>query len=434
MGPPESDRGPGGLRSRFRPGPLGPGPSGRIGTGVRVTDPDFGGLNGMSPRSGRASVLFAAVSGAVVLLSTGAGVAAGVGPVSPWPMAMHDAAHTATSSAVGPRTGSVLWTRDLGGNVTPSPVVGADGTIYLASNAGVLHALDPTTGADRWTFDGGGPFGGETDLSTSPLVLPSGSVLWPGPGHVLYEVSASGARIWSHTFTGNLLSPVLNGSTAYVVSMSGTVSALRVGGPVPELAWTIGVGRHSFGAPVVGHDGLVVTTVDRSVVAVADHGTHGAVAWRHALDADIEVSPSLDTRGDVFVTTNAGTVHAYSPSGHLLWHERVGVESYSSSSVHAGRLLYVGDNRGELHVLQVSDGHQVAQHRLATRGLWGGQAFDRNGDVYAGTQSGAIVGLGASGRELFSVHANGPIDSYPAITGSGVLIVGDQAGRVYAIG
>jgi outer membrane protein assembly factor BamB len=313
-------------------------------------------------------------------------------------------------------------------------VVGSDGTIYLASNAGVLHALDPLTGADRWTFDGGGPFGGETDLSTSPVVLPSGSVLWPGPDHVLYEVSSSGTEVWSHKFTGNLLSPVRAGSTVYVVSMSGTVSALRVGGPVPALAWTVGIGRRSFGAPVVGHDGLVVTTVDRSVVAVADHGARGAVAWRHALDADIEVSPSLDAHGDVFVTTNAGSVYAYTASGHLRWHERVGAESYSSSSVTAGGLLYFGDNRGELHILRAVNGHQVTEHRLGSHGLWGGQAVDRTGDVYAGTQTGAIVGIGAGGHQLFRVQATGAIDSYPALTGNGVLIVGDQSGTAYAIG
>ena len=85
-------------------------------------------------------------------------------------------------------------------------------------------------------------------------------------------------------------------------------------------------------------------------------------------------------------------------------------------------------------MLQSSDGHQVAQHRLSDRGLWGGQAIDRDGDVYLGTQSGGIVGIGATGRQLFQVRANGPIDSYPALTGDGTLIVGDQSGTVYAIG
>jgi hypothetical protein len=290
------------------------------------------------------------------------------------------------------------------------------------------------TGADRWTFDGGGPFGGETDLSTSPLVLPSGSVLWPGPGHILYEISSSGTAVWSHMFTGNLLSPVREGSTAYVVSMSGTVSAIRVGGPVPEIAWTVGIGRRSFGAPVVGRSGLIVTTVDKSVVAVKDNGSRGSVVWRHGLDSDVEVSPSLDANGDVFTTTNGGSVYAYSPSGHLLWHEKVGAESYSSSSVGSGGLLYFGDNRGALHVLRTSNGHQVTEYQLGERGLWGGQAFDRDGDVYTGTQSGAVYGITRRGHRLFRVQTGAPIDSYPALTGNGVLIVGNQSGKVVAIG
>jgi outer membrane protein assembly factor BamB len=378
------------------------------------------------------SVVATLLGGAVlVLLGSGTADAA---TVPAWPMAMHDQAHTATSVVVGPHTGTIVWTRDLGGNVTPSPVIGADGTIYLASNAGVLHALDAATGTDRWTFDGGGPFTGETDLSTSPLILPSGSILWPGPGHVLFELTSSGTEVWSHRFSGNLLSPVRVGSTVYVVSMSGTVSALRVGGPVPEVAWTLRIGDRSFGAPAVGHHGEVVTTVDRSVLAVGDRGTHGAVLWRHSLDSDIEVSPSLDSRGDVFVTTDRGAVDAFSPSGRPLWHEKVGVESYSSSSVSPHGLLYFGDNRGELHVLKSANGHQVAAHRLGTHGLWGGQAVDREGDVYTGTQSGAIYGIGPGGRQLFRVQASGPIDSYPALTGNGVLIVGDQSGTVYAIG
>jgi PQQ-like domain len=100
---------------------------------------------------------------------------------APWPMALFDARHTGTSSATGPGTGHVEWTRDLGGNITPGPVVGADGTIYVATNAGVLHALDSSTGADQWTFTGQGTSTGPGQLSTSPLVLLAGDVLWPGP-------------------------------------------------------------------------------------------------------------------------------------------------------------------------------------------------------------------------------------------------------------
>ena len=55
-------------------------------------------------------------------------------------------------------------------------------------------------------------------------------------------------------------------------------------------------------------------------------------------------------------------------------------------------------------------------------------------DAHAGTQCGVIVRLSASGHQLFRVQTNGPIDSYPAIAGTGVLFAGGQSVRVNAIG
>ena len=90
-------------------------------------------------------------------------------------------------------------------------------------------------------------------------------------------------------------------------------------------------------------EGLVVTTSGSRIVAVRDGGTHGSIAWQHHLGAAVEVSASVDAEGDVFVTDNQGTAYSFGRSGALRWHRRVGYESYSSSSVTPGGLLYVGD-------------------------------------------------------------------------------------------
>jgi outer membrane protein assembly factor BamB len=216
------------------------------------------------------------------LLMFGWSVAFSSGPVSgsspqlsPWPTALHDSAHTSTASTEGPLHAKLEWQRSLGGNITPGPVVAVDGTIYIATNAGVLHALDPTTGADLWAFNGGSSYSGETDLSTSPLVLPSGSILWPGPRDTLYDLSASGQPLWSHRFSGPLLSPVRAGSRVYVELMTGSLWELNVQGTTPQLGWTVTVGHVSFGSPVVSPDGDIITTADRTVAApeLSDGGT-----------------------------------------------------------------------------------------------------------------------------------------------------------------
>ena len=142
---------------------------------------------------------------ALVALDLGAAAAAVAGTAGAattaaapgWPMALHDARHSGVAPVDGPTDGHVLWKRDLGSAVTPGPVVAANGTIYVATDAGVLHAINPANGSDLWTLQAPSG-GGGSDLSVSPLILSSGSVLWPAPGGVLVEVSPSGHLQWSN--------------------------------------------------------------------------------------------------------------------------------------------------------------------------------------------------------------------------------------------
>jgi outer membrane protein assembly factor BamB len=310
--------------------------------------------------------------------------------------------------------------------------VGADGTIYIATNAGVLHALNPATGADKWTFDGGGPYIGETDLSTTPLILSSGDIVWSGPEHTLLDLSPVGTLIWSHVFATNPLSPVLAGTRVYIEQMGGTLSAVDISSATPTVVWSLPIGRTSFGSPVVAPNGSIVTTADRHVVDVTDKGGVGKVTWTFTTSAALEVSASVGADGTVVVSTNNRSVYAIKPNGSLQWRTDLGSESYSSASVSNG-VAYFGDNSGHLHVVREQNGRPIVSDR-GVNGIWSAQAIDQRGDVYFGTQGRQIYGYTARGKRLFDVTASGPIDSYPALTAGGVLIIGDQAGTLYAIG
>ena len=353
---------------------------------------------------------------------------------APWPMALHDARHTGTASALGPQTGHLLWSSNLGSSVAIGPIVGSDGTIYAASADGVLFALDRATGKIRWQLAGSGPFTGSQDLSTSALLLPSGDLLWPAPGGVLAEVSSRGVLIWSQTMGGTVLSPVLVGTTAYVVTSNGDVSAVALGGSRPMVIWTVHTGAASFGSPAIDGAGHVVTTAGKSLIAVQDHGASGSIVWSRKLHSDVEVSPSVDGGGNIYVTDNTGSASSYTSSGDLRWSKAVGVESYSSSSVAPNGQLVVGDNAGQISLAAPATGATVASYSVSHLGLWAAQAIDARGDIYVGTQSGTIVGITPQGRVLFRIRAAGPFDHYPALTGDGVLIIGDRTGNLYAVG
>ena len=379
--------------------------------------------------------ILAAVAGSTVGLfafaSASGGAAGPAVPVSAWPMALHDPLHTATASATGPTTGHLAWTRNLGANVTPGPVIGADGTIYVATNAGVLHALDPSTGADKWTFDGGGPSGASGDLSISPLVLASGDVLWPGSAATLFLLSSQGQLLWKHQFGGAVTSPTVAGTAVYVQTVTGDLAKLDVSGATPTLRWTTSLGAVSFASPVIAPNGEVVTTVDDRLVVVADRGGRPSVVWTRRFHGAVEVSAAVGADGTIVVGTNDPFEYAFTSTGAFKWKVRRNTQSYSSPSVSPDGLSYFGGNSGHLQVVRTSSGRPVVtDHGL--QGLWGAQVVDARGDVYFGTIGSHVYGYTATGRLLFDVPVAGAVDSYPAMTASGTLVLGDEDGNVYA--
>lgn len=368
-------------------------------------------------------------------------VVAAPAPASAWSQASGDAARTSATTATGPHRGTVVWRRQLEGAVAPGAAVGVDGSVLLASNGGVLHALDPRTGADRWTVQGGGSYG--SDLSTTPAVLGDGTILWPAPGDRLLALTAQGATLWSERFSGFVLSPaVVGGDRVYVGDQAGRLAALDVG-PAGRhsVAWRLELGGTSFGSPAVGPDGTVYSTTDRDLVAVADRGGSATVRWRfHARDT-VEVSPAVGPDGTVVLGTNADDEIGVGPDGRERWRFRKGDWSYSSPVVHAGK-AYFGDHQGYLDVVDAGTGAVLrrdlgiprAQGRTsAGTGVWTAPLVDAAGDVYSGTAAGHVYGTGPDGRRLFDLDVGAVVASYPALTSDGTLVLGTQSGMVWAL-
>lgn len=364
--------------------------------------------------------------------------------VSAWPGAIHDARHSSAVApdVVGPTSGRVRWTRRLEGNVTPGPALAADGTVYAASNAGTLHALDPATGRDRWRFDGGASYG--SDLSTTPAVLADGTVLWPGPKSTLYALDAAGRLLWKEAFPGFVLSPADRGDgRVYVADMAGTLRAIDVGAAAGghRVAWSVTLGRTSYGSPVVAPDGSVVSTVDDEVVGVTDRGDSAVVRWRWRAPAIVEVSAAVAPDGTVVVGPNDDYVYGLSADGALRWKWRKGDWSYSSAAITPDGRAYLGDHLGFLDVLDASTGDLVRRHATIAKsephpggvGVWTAPAVDAAGNVYFGTVVGHVYGFAADGRRLFDLDVGATVDSYPALGADGTLYIGSAGGDLYAL-
>ena len=362
---------------------------------------------------------------------------------APWPASGHDARHSGAAPVVGPQSAALRWRRRLEGPVVPGPVVGPGGTVFAASHAGVLHALDPRTGRDRWTLDGGGSYG--SDLTTSPLLLPSGLLLWPGPGDRLLAVdAATGRRRWTLRLGGMGLSPALGAAgVVYVADQAGGLRALRPTPTGPHERWRLALGGQSYASPALDRRGGVTTVygvAGRALVAVRDEGAAGRVAWRATTGDLIEVSPSVAPDGTVTVGSNDKRLHAYRPDGRPRWTAPLGSLTYSSSASLPDGTVLAGDHRGAVSRFAAATGALVARvvalpqtARQRSVGVWTAPVADRRGDVYFGTRAGHVYGFGPGGRRLLDLPTGATVDSNPALGADGTLYAGSESGVLYAV-
>jgi outer membrane protein assembly factor BamB len=165
-----------------------------------------------------------------------------------------------------------------------------------------------------------------------------------------------------------------------------------------------------------------------------DRGDRGDIAWRADPGDDItEVSAGLADDGTVLLGTNGANEWAYRPDGTPKW-QAPRIITYSSPPVTGSGLAYVGGHSGTVHVFRIDDGARVAEYRAPGAQIWSSTILDRNYRGYLGTQSGHALGLDPKGAVVFDVDLGAPVDSYPALTADGGLIIGTRNATLTAIG
>ncbi len=361
------------------------------------------------------------------------------GTPAAWPSALHDARHSGSANVLGPTTGNVRWQRKLDGDITPGPVVAADGTVYQATNAGTLYAIDSVTGRQRWKFSTGISYG--NDLSTSPIILASGVVVWPGPNASLWGIDPNGSLRWKFAGDAMFTSPQRSGDRLYAMDTSGMLHAFVISGDSHlNPMWSLAVGPGSYASVAISPNGDLVTTAGNSVVVVRDRGRFGEVRWRHDLATIIEISAAVAADGSIVTGGNDQWMWIFSADG-AHWHRYSReVESYSSPIVTESGTALQGNHIAAVIARDLARGTLQFLDRRIPKGrpniqVWTSPVVDRSYHVYFATRAGVIVGYDWSGRLIFELDA-GPtasFDTYPALTGDGALIIGDTEGMLRAI-
>ena len=300
-----------------------------------------------------------------------------------------------------------------------APVV-ADGRVYAAAVEGGVHALDLQTGKEVWEYKpakekkkpklrlSGGPGVGDglvvigtLDGQVIALDASNGSEKWKAKVHgeviaapavaqgLVFVRSndgrttafdaASGEQRWfnsqelpSLTVRGN--APVTTGpGVLFIGNDDGSVSALGMQDGRPLWEQTVGTpeGRTELermadidGAPVLEGNTLFVTSFKNETMAI--EGPTGRPMWSrdHGGGGGVAVSS-----GNVVVADGKGVVYGLDKSsGSAMWSQQALARRSLTGAAIQGDYAVVGDYKGYLHWLRLSDGE------LAARAKSGGDA------------------------------------------------------------
>ncbi|MBI4664679.1 MAG: PQQ-binding-like beta-propeller repeat protein [Verrucomicrobia bacterium] len=201
-------------------------------------------------------------------------------------------------------TGLRLWTFPTGWE-SSGPVVGTDGTVYVASydsGAGKVLALDGCTGTKKWVFDSPGPF-------NSVLALGAGDMVFVESGAAFYALDgATGGKKWelAHNNTVTYSAIVGIDRTVYFGaprSLSSTESRLyALDGATGSKRWEMTFSSPFYPA-AVAEDGTIYVAGRRSILAL--EGGTGARKWEIQTEEQPTEPPRLllDANGVVYVPT-----------------------------------------------------------------------------------------------------------------------------------
>jgi outer membrane protein assembly factor BamB len=262
--------------------------------------------------------------------------------------------------ALNPANGATKWTFNARGFITSSPAVGADGTLYFGSGAGRLFAVTPE-GVERWSFGAGGI------IDSSPAIAADGSVYFGCDDKSFYAVSPAGIELWRFS----------------------------TGGPI-------------FSSPAIGADGSVYFgSGDQKMYALS---ADGALRWAFSTNGAIQASPSLGADGTVYFASADGFFYALNAKGsddqRVKWKTTIRASAASSAAVRGDGVIIFGADDDLVRALNPEDGS--VRWTLATLDdIESSPIVAPDGSIYIGSFDGLLYKITGNGSPL-SAYSNWP--------------------------
>lgn len=386
---------------------------------------------------------------------------------SPWPMYGHDPQLSGQSPYVGAQTGMVNWTYSFGGSpYTASPLVGADGTVYIphsgTGQSRTLTAICPD-GTVKWIFEPP-DLEDSSNLASKLERAPEKSVCSAaiGPDGMiyvgvtrekgvglsaaeLYAIDMHGSIEWTHT-VGELpnVTPAIDyviigdDGTIYVVSTTRrsehSLSAIR---PDGTLKWKVPYAGGRAHTPSIGPDGTVYISriisgraPGRGVLVAI--GANGELKWEYESHHPAKHS-AIGQDGTIYIGDQNYGICAINPDGTLRWKTEL-ISQFGKPAVGTDGNIVVPSLFSRTGLVAL-DSNGVIRWKLETITTMynGAPSIGADGTIYIGSRN-TFYGIASNGTIKWQFETDGKVATSAAIGLDGTVYVATDNGILYAFG
>lgn len=336
---------------------------------------------------------------------------------------------------------SVLWERTFETSSSLrsiSPAVGDNGDVYVSSNALHLYAYSPS-GEQRWMFDLNKD-GGSGDQGSSPMVGADG-MIYIGASTTnknisssLYAIYPDGSQKWRYELGigTNIpyISPALARDGNILIGNRGTDGSVhKVDRSSGSLLWR----RKS---PNGGANGGI--SVDQNGIIYS--ALSGANGFARTTEDGMNLSPNLgkgnsasaiypaiDAQGNIYVAFSEGVIAAYDNQGNELWKYpstgTIGKIDQGGPVIGADGTIYVGTKNPNAQLIALTKGGTKKWSYASSFEIATTPAVDNEENIHVCDDGGNYVVLNSNGTEKYKKQLGTRIWSSPVIADYGIIYI-----------
>jgi outer membrane protein assembly factor BamB len=362
---------------------------------------------------------------------------------APWPKFRGDAQQRGRSTVHAHATTAAPWAFATGKGVFSSPIVGADGTIYVGSADRYFYALNPD-GTVKWKQltgeiidsaglldDQGRVYVGSGDGHLYAFDAQTGAIAWT------FEADAPGPRSIINWFEGNVT--IGPDGTLYAGNDNFHFYAIHRDG---TLAWKVDMPDQTWSAPAIDPgDGQLFVGNNAMLTFLGanmfsfDHT--GQRVWKHSeANGSVAASPMLTDDGAVIIGGFDGYVRAIDAvTNQERWTFATRDHIYASPAELPDGTIVQPSTDGTIYALDPKTGAQKWAFDTLEP-IRSSPAVDADGHIYVGSGEGRLFVLNPDGTLRYAMRliddARNDLNASPALGRDAIYLAGEN-GAVFSV-